>query len=151
MGQRTFGKASVQQVLPLSGGAGLRLTIAKYYTPSGRLIQRDYRDKSKANEGGILPDVEVIVPAQDEAKIFMQYNDIVYTPGKAMPTPQFKEKDPVLDKAVEILTGKTSLEDAKAQSKKEAEARKSEKAADKKDAPAAKTEPESETSKDAQK
>ncbi|MDO5765101.1 MAG: S41 family peptidase [Elusimicrobiales bacterium] len=70
-GQRTFGKASVQQVLPLSGGAGLRLTIAKYYTPSGRLIQRDYRDKSKADEGGILPDVEIIVPAEEEAKVFM--------------------------------------------------------------------------------
>ena len=50
VGQRTFGKASVQQVMPLSGGAGLRLTIARYYTPSGRLIQRDYRDKSKADD-----------------------------------------------------------------------------------------------------
>ncbi len=143
VGQRTFGKASVQQVLPLSGGAGLRLTIAKYYTPSGRLIQRDYRDKTKADEGGILPDVELIVPAADEAKVFMQYNDIVYTPGKATPHVEFTAKDPVLDKAVEILTGKISLEDAKAQSKKEAEKRKAEKeksatkpASDKKEAAA---------------
>lgn len=123
-GQRTFGKASVQQVLPLSGGAGLRLTIAKYYTPSGRLIQRDYRDKSKADEGGILPDVEIIVPAEEEAKVFMQYNDIVYTPGKAAPVMEFKAKDPVLDRAVEILTGKLTLESAKETSQKEAAERK---------------------------
>ncbi len=129
LGQRTFGKASVQQVLPLSGGAGLRLTIAKYYTPSGRLIQRDYRDKSKADEGGILPDVEVLVPAEEEAKVFMQYNDIVYTPGQKAPVMEFKAKDPVLDRAVEILTGKISLEDAKAASQKEADERKAKKEA----------------------
>lgn len=130
-GQRTFGKASVQQVLPLSGGAGLRLTIAKYYTPSGRLIQRDYRDKSKADEGGILPDVEIIVEPEEEAKVFMQYNDLIYTPGKKAPVPEFKAKDPVLDRAVEILTGKVSLEEAKEASQKAATERKAEKEAKK--------------------
>lgn len=127
VGQRTFGKASVQQVLPLAGGAGLRLTIAKYYTPSGRLIQRDYRDKSKADEGGILPDVEIIVPAEDEAKVFMQYNDVVYTPGKKAPVMEFKAKDPALDRTVEILTGKVTLEQAKETSQKKAAERKAEK------------------------
>ncbi len=123
-GQRTFGKASVQQVLPLAGGAGLRLTIAKYYTPSGRLIQRDYRDKSKAEEGGILPDVEILVSPEEEAKVFMQYNDVIYTPGKKAPVVEFKAKDPVLDRAVEILTGKMTLEQAKEIAQKEAEERK---------------------------
>ena len=103
VGQRSFGKASVQQVLPLDGGAGLRLTIAKYYTPKGRLIQRDYRNKKKENEGGIFPDVEVKMDPKDEVKIFMQYNNLVYIPGKEMPKAEFKEKDPVLDKAVAIL------------------------------------------------
>ena len=103
VGQRSFGKASVQQLLPLNSGAGLKLTIAKYYTPKGRLIQRNYRDKTKADEGGIFPDVEVKIEPQDEAKIFMQYNSVVYTPGKALPETQFTEKDPVLEKAVEIL------------------------------------------------
>ena len=103
VGQRSFGKASVQQVMPLSDGAALRLTIAKYYTPKGRLIQRDYRDKTKAAEGGIFPDVEVKVEPQQEAKVFMQYNNVVYTPGQEMPKTEFKEPDPVLDKAVEIL------------------------------------------------
>lgn len=123
VGQRSFGKASVQQVLPLNDGAGLRLTIAKYYTPKGRLIQRDYRDKTKEHEGGIFPDVEVKVDSKAESKIFMQYNNVVYTPGKAAPKVEFKEKDPVLDKAVEILKDgpekiiaqKAGLEKAKAE------------------------------------
>ena len=127
VGQRSFGKASVQQVLPLSDGAGLRLTIAKYYTPSGKLIHRNYRDKTKADEGGIFPEVEVIVSPEDESKVFMQYNDIVYTPGKAAKQPKFTAKDPVLDKAVEILTGKVSLEEAKKASQEAAAKRKAEK------------------------
>ncbi len=103
VGQRSFGKASVQQVMPLGGGAGLKLTIAYYYTPKGRLIYRNYRDKKKEKEGGIFPDVEVKMDPKDEIKIFTQYNNIVYTPGKEMPETKFTEKDPVLDKAVEIL------------------------------------------------
>lgn len=127
VGQRSFGKASVQQVMPLSGGAGLRLTIAKYYTPSGKLIHRNYRDKTKEDEGGIWPDVEVIVPAEDEVKVVMQYNNIVYTPGQKDPKSEFKEKDPVLDKAVSILTGKESLDEAKAQTEKDRAERKAKK------------------------
>jgi carboxyl-terminal processing protease len=39
MGAQTFGKGSVQTILPLSNSAGLKLTTARYYTPSGRSIQ----------------------------------------------------------------------------------------------------------------
>jgi len=46
-GERTFGKGSVQSVLPLRNGAGIKLTTARYYTPSGRSIQAE----------GIEPDV----------------------------------------------------------------------------------------------
>jgi carboxyl-terminal processing protease len=49
VGTQTFGKGSVQTVVPLPDGAGLRLTTARYYTPSGRSIQAK----------GITPDVEV--------------------------------------------------------------------------------------------
>src|SRR4051794_9534951 len=49
MGQRSFGKGSVQTLLPLSKDTALRLTTARYYTPSGRSVQ----------EGGIAPDIEV--------------------------------------------------------------------------------------------
>jgi len=47
VGERTFGKGSVQSVLPLRNGAGIKLTTARYYTPSGRSIQAQ----------GIRPDV----------------------------------------------------------------------------------------------
>jgi carboxyl-terminal processing protease len=49
MGEKTFGKGSVQTLLPLSRDTALRLTTARYYTPSGRSVQ----------EGGITPDIEV--------------------------------------------------------------------------------------------
>jgi len=46
IGEDTFGKGLVQTVYPLSENSGLALTTAKYYTPSGRLIQRDYSNIS---------------------------------------------------------------------------------------------------------
>ncbi len=49
MGTRTFGKGSVQTVIPLRDGSAMRLTTALYYTPKGTLIQ----------ERGITPDIEV--------------------------------------------------------------------------------------------
>ena len=44
VGEATFGKGLVQRVIPLQSGGALAVTTAKYYTPSGRLIQRDYTD-----------------------------------------------------------------------------------------------------------
>src|SRR3546814_18435502 len=49
MGERSFGKGSVQTLLPLSSDTALRLTTARYFTPSGRSVQ----------EGGIKPDIAV--------------------------------------------------------------------------------------------
>jgi carboxyl-terminal processing protease len=49
LGERTFGKGSVQTILPLSDGSGLRITTALYYTPANRSIQAK----------GIVPDVRV--------------------------------------------------------------------------------------------
>src|SRR5579862_3363583 len=46
VGETTFGKGLVQTVTPLSENTGLALTTARYYTPSGRLIQRDYKSIS---------------------------------------------------------------------------------------------------------
>jgi carboxyl-terminal processing protease len=42
VGRRSFGKGLVQQQIPLSDGSALRLTVARYYTPSGRCIQKSY-------------------------------------------------------------------------------------------------------------
>jgi carboxyl-terminal processing protease len=65
VGTQTFGKGSVQTIIPMSNGAGLRLTTARYYTPSGRSIQAK----------GIEPDIiiEKIQPrAEDKEKIKQQ-------------------------------------------------------------------------------
>ena len=56
LGTRTFGKGSVQSILPLSDGSALRLTTALYYTPSGKSIQ----------SSGIVPDIEIPFLAPDE-------------------------------------------------------------------------------------
>jgi carboxyl-terminal processing protease len=59
VGQTSFGKGLVQSIIRLPEGAGLTLTSAYYYTPSGRLIQRDYSDGSFYNyiyRGGTLGD-----------------------------------------------------------------------------------------------
>jgi carboxyl-terminal processing protease len=59
VGNKTFGKGSVQTILPLPEGAGLRMTTARYYTPNGRSIQAT----------GITPDVEVpFVNSNDKTK-----------------------------------------------------------------------------------
>jgi C-terminal peptidase (prc) len=49
MGEKTFGKGSVQTILPLKNGSALKLTTARYYTPSGRSIQAE----------GIAPDIQL--------------------------------------------------------------------------------------------
>lgn len=58
LGTQTFGKGSVQTVLPLSDGSGLRLTTARYYTPKGRSIQAT----------GIEPDIVVKLKVKGEIK-----------------------------------------------------------------------------------
>jgi carboxyl-terminal processing protease len=59
IGSRSFGKGSVQTIIPLGSGNGaLRLTTARYYTPSGRSIQAK----------GITPDIEVLQDVPDEIK-----------------------------------------------------------------------------------
>jgi carboxyl-terminal processing protease len=47
IGERSFGKGLVQQQIELNDGSAVRLTIAKYYTPLGRSIQRDYKNKEE--------------------------------------------------------------------------------------------------------
>ena len=70
IGTRTFGKGSVQTILPLSDGSGLRLTTSLYFTPSGKSIQLS----------GIAPDIELAyVPPSEEkkgAQRFMREEDL---------------------------------------------------------------------------
>ena len=51
LGERSFGKGLVQRIYTLDDKSALKLTIAKYYTPSGRCIQRDYTDKKEYKKG----------------------------------------------------------------------------------------------------
>lgn len=79
MGQRSFGKGSVQTLLPLGTGAGaLRLTTALYATPSGRLVQRT----------GIGPDIELVAPQNAPPRFGRREQDRAQAlPGAQEPLP----------------------------------------------------------------
>ncbi|MBO5237748.1 MAG: S41 family peptidase [Lachnospiraceae bacterium] len=77
VGTTTFGKGIVQQVIPLSDGSAIKLTIAKYFTPNGNDIHKI----------GIEPDVVVELPEE------LRYEPVIP-----------EEQDTQLQKAIEILT-----------------------------------------------
>ena len=60
LGEKTFGKGSVQTIVPLSDGSALRLTTSKYYTPAGESI----------DEEGIEPDIEIPEEERDVEDVF---------------------------------------------------------------------------------
>jgi len=110
VGTRTFGKGSVQTIIPLPGGAGLRLTTARYYTPAGKSIQAL----------GITPDVEVsFIPYNSDAaqknvtkKPQLREADLKnHIPGtqeeKAQPE---EEGDPIIDEFPDSETISRQLE-----------------------------------------
>src|SRR5438445_1846905 len=103
VGETTFGKGLVQTVTPLSENTGLALTTARYYTPSGRLIQRDYKSVSlyeyhyerKVPEhptevrltdsgrqvtggGGITPDIIVTAPKLNKFQQLLLQSDALF-------------------------------------------------------------------------
>ena len=69
LGERTFGKGSMQNIIPLPDGTGLKLTVALYYTPSGKSIQAE----------GIVPDFELAWEApreQDKSDLSLREQDL---------------------------------------------------------------------------
>lgn len=97
VGERSFGKGSVQSVFKLENGEGLRLTTARYYTPGGATI----------HERGITPHVEVVMTPEEDTKLARQRARADITDPKA-----FKERfgfEPVVDRqldtAVAMLKG----------------------------------------------
>lgn len=97
VGERSFGKGSVQSVFTLKNGEGLRLTTARYYTPSGVSI----------HEKGIAPQVEVIMTPEEDDKLSRQNA----RPDLSNPA-EFKERfgfDPIEDRqlqaALDVLKG----------------------------------------------
>ena len=96
LGEQTFGKGSVQSILPLPDGSALRLTTAKYYTPSHKVI----------HEKGITPDILVNMTEEEERDIFLQR-----TPG-GIDSLEEKDQDRVknardaqFDRAMDLLKG----------------------------------------------
>jgi len=92
LGQRTWGKGLVQSVYTLSYGAGLALTTARYYTPSGRWIQRDYSDLlSYVNPGdpdsatGAETGEEAPHPKTESAIFYTDAGRVVYAQGGITP------------------------------------------------------------------
>ncbi|NOR26535.1 MAG: PDZ domain-containing protein [Desulforhopalus sp.] len=92
VGTRTFGKGSVQTIIPLPDGAGLRMTTAKYYTPDDRSIQAL----------GITPDVEIPFIAclqpeepQSKRKLIKEVDLDNHLPGSQTEKETDKERDAV--------------------------------------------------------
>lgn len=107
VGETTFGKGLVQSVLNLPGGAGLTLTVARYYTPSGKSLQRDYsnagtyeyfaraehnsqnnenktkiasaKDSERKTSGGIMPDEIIEKQEMSETKAKLQNAAFYFT------------------------------------------------------------------------
>lgn len=96
LGEQTFGKGSVQSILPLSDGAALRLTTAKYYTPSHKVI----------HEKGITPDIIVPMSVEEETDLFFKRS-----PGGLESLPDTDRervqnvRDVQLDRAMDLLKG----------------------------------------------
>jgi len=94
LGTPTFGKGSVQTIMPLSDGSALRLTTARYYTPSGKIIQ----------ENGITPDI--VIDNQPLPAISEKINDETKKPTDKEKIRRFlRERD-----LKKHLKGKTSIE-----------------------------------------
>ncbi len=96
VGEQTFGKGSVQSILPLPGGAALRLTTAKYYTPSHKVI----------HEKGITPDITVPLTDEEEYDLMLKRS-----PGGLESLSERERsrienvRDPQLERAYDLLKG----------------------------------------------
>jgi carboxyl-terminal processing protease len=119
IGEQTFGKGSVQKILPLGDGSALRLTTAKYYTPSHKVI----------HEKGITPDIVVPMTVEEDEALILRRS-----PGgiETLPDDQ-REKilgthDVQMERARDVLKGIT-LYAKRAGSPERAQARRSEKVA----------------------
>ena len=80
VGEHTYGKASVQNVFPLKDGSSAKITIAKYYLPSGQDIGRKLDSYGEYKTGGLEPDVSIPFDGLDQDAI---YGDPVKDPQVA--------------------------------------------------------------------
>ncbi len=92
VGETSYGKGSVQQIMPMGDGTALRLTIAKYHTPSGRT----------PHEVGITPDVPVEITGEDRALLDLWRRRAALTPEETAKLNAWT--DPVLTAALQALS-----------------------------------------------
>lgn len=92
VGRRSFGKGLVQRQIPLNDGSAIRLTVARYYTPSGRCIQKPYGDKSNYQQevyeryvNGELYNQDSVKASGDTVKYYTVGRRVVYGGGGIMP------------------------------------------------------------------
>jgi carboxyl-terminal processing protease len=92
IGRRSFGKGLVQQQITLNDSSAIRLTVARYYTPSGRCIQKPYRDKNKYQQevfdrysSGEIYNQDSMKSTSDTVKYYTVGNRVVYGGGGIMP------------------------------------------------------------------
>ena len=93
VGETTFGKGSVQNVLQLPDGSAVRFTTAKYYTPSRQVIQGN----------GVTPNIRVVMTAEQERALYALRNT-----GNVKPDDEtniIKTKDPQMLRAIDALKG----------------------------------------------
>jgi len=92
VGETTFGKGSVQSVIELPDNSGVRLTIAKYYTPGKQVI----------HEKGIAPNIRATLTPEQEHTLFLQRHENELRNERR---PLAGIRDPQLDRAVDALRG----------------------------------------------
>jgi carboxyl-terminal processing protease len=86
VGRRSFGKGLVQEQMELADGSGIRLTVARYYTPSGRCIQRPYKNGTSAYYHDAMErNPEADTTETDTLKYFTKNKRVVYGGGGIRP------------------------------------------------------------------
>lgn len=105
LGERSFGKGSVQRVLTLGGSARLKLTTAIYYLPSGRSPHKD----PDAEIWGVSPDVEVALTPKEFRQVLKRETDTYIIRSNEAQSATVSEED--RDKALEGLKGKAEDDD----------------------------------------
>jgi carboxyl-terminal processing protease len=112
VGERTFGKGSVQTPYPLPDGSHLKITTARYYTPSGVCVHREEGKK----DYGVAPDYTVEMSQEEYGKLMKKWNDERVVKGEKPAGPE-GFKDFQLEAGLEVLRAKIEKRDPKVEAR----------------------------------